>query len=152
MTLNFKRQELVDVNLVRTYLQVTSLSYIVLADRHFILQTIWNGQLSSDCRSKIKFARQLQPTSYQRGLWRRLLRTYTVRPTTATHLLLKRPLGDWITESNMIESATMWEETLYRINPYIHSVGECHISLHYPQQLAPHSDGSPTSDTFCHKT
>ncbi len=92
MALSFKRQELVDVNLVGTYLQVTTpLSNIVSADGHFILQSIWNAQQFSDRRSKIKFARQLQP-SYQRGLWRRLLRSYVVRPTTVPHLRLKRYL------------------------------------------------------------
>ena len=41
----------------------------------------------------------------------------------------------------MIWSAMMWEETLYRFNPYTHSGGERHISLCYPRQLT-HSNGS----------
>ena len=147
MTLNFKRQELVDVNLVRTYLQVTTLSDIVSADGRFILSSIWNGQQLSDRRSKIKFARQLQPTPYQRGLWRRLLRSYVVLPIKLPHLRLKCPLGVWITESNMNWSAMMWDETLYRFNPYAHNGGERHISLHFPQHRA-HSNGLPASSVF----
>jgi hypothetical protein len=40
--LNFKKQELIDINLVvRTHLQVTTLSDIVSADGYFILLASW---------------------------------------------------------------------------------------------------------------
>ncbi len=62
LLLNFKRQELIDINLVRTFLQVTTLSDIVSADGHFISLASWNGEHIPDRHSRIKFARQLRPT------------------------------------------------------------------------------------------
>jgi hypothetical protein len=147
MTLPFRRQELIDVNLVRTYLGVTTLSDIVSADGTFILPSIWNGNPISDRRSKIKFARQLQPTSYQRGLWRRLLRSCIDPATKMTTLCLTRSLGNWLTDSNMIWGAMTWMDTLYRRDPYAHS-GERNVSLQYPPQHMVHSDGTPSSQIF----
>ncbi len=70
LRLGFTRQELIDVNLVRIFLQVTTMSDIASADGQFILPAIWQGQKISDRHSNMSFARQLQPTTYQRGLWR----------------------------------------------------------------------------------
>jgi hypothetical protein len=75
LQLPFTKQELIDVNLVRIYLQITTLSDIVSADGQVILKLSSNGHHIADRRSTMQFARQLQPTVYQRGLWRRLLRS-----------------------------------------------------------------------------
>jgi hypothetical protein len=94
----------------------------------------------------MQFARQLQPTVYQRGLWRRLLRSYLVPGSKASALQLQQPLGVWITEPNMKWGTMTWEETLYRRNPYTDS-GERSVALHYPRNLV-HSDGTPASGQF----
>jgi hypothetical protein len=112
LQLSFKKQELLDVNLVRVYLQVTTLSDIVSADGLFVALASWNGQPILDRKSTMNFARQTPPTVYQRGLWRRLLRSYLQPGSTASELRLKQPLGAWIAESNMKWGAMTWEDTL----------------------------------------
>jgi hypothetical protein len=146
LLLNFKRQELIDVNLVRTFLQVTTLSDIVSADGHFISLASWNGEHIPDRHSRIKFARQMRPTVYQRGLWRRLLRSFLVPHSKASDLRLNTPLGPWIQPSNMIWGAMMWEDAIYRQDPHVNS-GERSVSVHYPQHLA-HTNGQPASCIF----
>jgi hypothetical protein len=147
LLLGFKRQKLVDVNLVRTFLQVTTLrSDIVSAVGLSILPASWQGQPISDQHSKMKLARQLQPTVYQRGLWRRLLRSFLVPLSKAPNLLLQRPLGVWTKQSHMHWGAMMWEEEIYRRDPH-NSSGERNVSVHYPQHLV-HSDKTPAYCTF----
>jgi hypothetical protein len=102
LRLGFTRQELIDVNLVRIFHQVTTMSDIASADRQSILLAIWQGQHTSDRHSSMSFARQLQPTTYQRGLWRRLLRSHLVPSSKASHLRFITPLGSWLRSSNMI--------------------------------------------------
>jgi hypothetical protein len=146
MLINFKRQELIDINLVRTFLQVTTLSDIVSADGYFISSASWNGEPIPDRHSRLQFARQLQPTVYQRGLWRRLLRSYLAPHSKAPNLRLQTPLGTWIQPSNMIWGAMMWDDAIYRRDPHVNS-GERHVSVHYPQHLV-HTDGTPAECTF----
>jgi hypothetical protein len=135
LQLSFKKQELLDVNLVRVYLQVTTLSDIVSADGLFVALASWNGQPILDRKSTMNFARQTPPTVYQRGLWRRLLRNYLLPGSTASELRLQQPLGAWIAESNMKWGAMTWEDTtLYRRDPHMES-GERSVALHFPQQF-----------------
>jgi hypothetical protein len=121
-----------NVNLVRTYLQVTTLSDIVSADGYFILRASWNGNRIPDHRSTTQFARQLQPTPYQRGLWRRLLRSFLVLGSKAPDLLLQTPLGAWTSASTLTWGTMMWLQTLYRRDPHVHS-RDRDVALHNPQ-------------------
>ena len=130
LQLSFKKQELVDVNLVRVYLQVTTLSDIVSADGLFVALASWNGQPIPDRKSTMNFSRQTPPTVYQRGLWRRLLRSYLLPGSTASALRLQQPLGAWIAESNMKWGAMTWEDTLYRRDPHMES-GERSVALQH---------------------
>ncbi len=118
---------------------MTTLSDIVSADGQVILTLSWNGLQIPDRSSTMQFARQLQPTVYQCGLWCRLLRSYLGPGSKASALQLQQPLGVWITEPNMKWGAMTWEETLYRRDPYTDS-GERSVALHYPRNLV-HSDG-----------
>jgi hypothetical protein len=68
MTLGFKCQALADVNLVRTFLQVTTISDIASAYGRFLMRASWQGIPISDRHSRMTLARQEQPTVYQRGL------------------------------------------------------------------------------------
>ena len=144
--LGFKRQELVDVNLVRTFLQVTTISDIASADGGFIMRASWQGLPIADRHSRMTFARQEQPTVYQRGLWRRLLRSYLVPHASANHLQLLQPVGAWVQPSNMRWGAMMWEDNLYRRDPH-HNHGERQVSIHFPQHLVT-SDGVSVSRNF----
>ena len=146
MTLGFSKQELIDVNLVRTYLQVTTLSDIASAQGSTILPSVWNGFPISDRRSRLTFARQESPTVYQRGLWRRLLRCYLTPDASSRMLTLLTPVGVWRQPSNMIWGAMMWDDNLYRQNPRFDS-GERQVSIHFPQHLV-HPDGTSASRTF----
>ena len=125
---------------------MTTLSDIVSADGQVVLTLSWNGLQIPDRSSTMQFARQLQPTVYQRGLWRRLLRSYLIPGSKASALQLQQPLGVWITEPNMRWGAMTWEETLYRRDPYTDR-SERSVALHFPRNLV-HSDGTPTSGHF----
>jgi hypothetical protein len=146
LQLPFTKQELIDVNLVRIYLQITTLSDIVSADGQVILKLSWNGHHIPDRRSTMQFARQLQPTVYQRGLWRRLLRSYLVPGSKTFVLQLQHPLRAWVTDSNMNWGAMTWEDNLYRRDPH-NDCGKRCVALHYPHTFV-HSDGTPESGTF----
>jgi hypothetical protein len=122
------------------------MSDIASADGSCILLSIWQGQPISDRRSTMTFARQLPPTAYQRGLWRRLLRSFLVSPANASHLRLLTPLGSWLRPSNMTWGAMLWDDALYRRDPTKHS-GDRHVSVHLQHYLA-HHDGTPTNCPF----
>ena len=70
----FKRQELVDINLVRIYLQVCTISDIATAVGGSLHLSAWKVEPFSDRRSNLSFPCQETPTSSQRGLWRKALR------------------------------------------------------------------------------
>ena len=98
----------------------------------------------------MNFARQTPPTVYQRGLWRRLLRSYLLPGSTASALRLQHPLGAWIAESNMKWGAMTWEDTLYRRDPHMES-GERSVALHFPQQFD-HADTKIEPQSFYDST
>ena len=117
-SLSLKRMELLDCNLVRIFLDVsTLLSDIVTADGLSILPNIWKAVPSTDRHSRFQFARQEEPTRSQIAVWRRVLRTLVTPSVTTTRHLLALPLGAWISESNMIWSAMTFDSNLYRRNP-----------------------------------
>ena len=147
MNLGFKRQELVDVNLVRTFLQVTTISDIASANGLFIMRASWQGIPFADRHSCMTFARQEQPTVYQRGLWRRLLRSYLVPHASAANLQLLHPVGAWLYPSNMIWSAMIWDSNLYRQDPHHHH-GERQVSVHFPKHLVTSSGTSASCNFF----
>ena len=62
---------------------------------------IWKGRPIPDRVSRTTFPRQEPPTSYQRGLWRRLLRTLLQPSSTSASLRLLNSLGSWTAESTM---------------------------------------------------
>jgi hypothetical protein len=148
LLLGFTRQELIDVNLVRIFLQVTTMSDIASADGQCILLAIiwWQGQHISNRHSNMSFARQLQPTTYQQGLWRRLLRSYLVPSSKASHLRLLTPLGSWFCPSNMTWGAMTWDDALYRRDPTNRS-GKRQFSVHLNHHLA-HPNGTSTNCAF----
>jgi hypothetical protein len=75
LSFSLTRQELIDLNLVRTFLRVTSVSDIATADGEMVHPFSWRGYPIPDRVSCTSFTRQAQPTTYQRDLWRRLLRS-----------------------------------------------------------------------------
>jgi hypothetical protein len=98
----FKRQELVDINLVRIYLQVCTISDIATAIGGSIHLSAWKVEPFSDRRSNLSFPCQETPTSSQRGLWRKVLRHIPCPQPSTTNLCLKQPLGIWCAPSNMV--------------------------------------------------
>lgn len=132
--LGLKKQELVDLNLVRIFLQVSALSDITTADGTRIHPWSWRGLRIPDRASNLTFARQETPTSYQIGLWRRLLRAFLVPHANSANLLLNLSLGPWIQPSNMTWGAMIAEGNLYRRDPTINS-GERNVSVHFPRVL-----------------
>ena len=100
-SMQFKRQELVDINLVRIYLQVCTISDIATAIGGSIHLSAWKVEPFSDRRSNLSFPCQETPTSSQRGLWRKVLRHIPCPQPSTTNLCLKQPLGIWCAPSNM---------------------------------------------------
>ena len=146
LTLGFTRQELIDVNLVRIFLGVTTVSDVATADGTMLHPFAWKGHLIPDRASRHSFARQEQPTSYQCGLWRRLLRSFLRSSPTSPKLLLATPLGSWTSQSTMLWGAMLLDSTLYRSDPYVprgKASNGRHISVHFPRHLLSHDDASP---------
>ena len=81
-TLSFSRQELVDLNYARTYLRASSVSDIATADGQELHPWTWRGHRIPACHGSLTFARQVEPTTYQRGLWRKLLRALLANDCT----------------------------------------------------------------------
>ena len=146
ITLGLTRQELIDLNLVRIFLCVSSVSDIATADETRFHPFSWKGLHIPDRYSHTSFARQEQPTSYQRGLWRRLLRSLLHPSATPASLLLLSPLGPWTAESTMQWGAMLWDNNLYRSDPSL-SRGNAsdarHTSVHFPRRLVAKDATSP---------
>lgn len=146
LTLQLSRQELVDINLVRIFLQVTTVSDIASACGNHLHQLSWQGKPIPDRKSRSTFARQQSISGGQRGLWRKLLRSLLLPPASNDTLCLLTPLGHWRQESNMIWSNMLWDSNLYRLNPH-HRTGNCDVAIHFPQQFL-RPDGTASSSTF----
>lgn len=101
LTLGMTKRELTDLNLVRTYLGVTTISDIASALGSHILPCVWFAQPISDRKSRMTFARQSPPTGYQKGLWKRLLKHILLDFRACDRFRLRNPLGPWTAASNM---------------------------------------------------
>jgi hypothetical protein len=134
----FKRQELVDINLVRIYLQVCTISNIATAVGGSLHLSTWKVEPFIDHRSNLSFPHQETPTSSQRGLWRKVLHHILVCPQpSTTDLCLIQPLGIWHAPSNMVWESYMWDGHLYRQNAIDPSWNyERHVSVHLPEALS----------------
>ena len=84
----FKRQELVDINLVRIYLQVCTISDIATAVGGSLHLSAWKVEPFSDRRSNLSFLHQATPTSSQRGLWRKVIGHILCPQPSTTNLCL----------------------------------------------------------------
>ncbi len=136
LTLRFTKRELTDVNLVRIYLGVTTLSDIASAIGSHIHRLIWHMQPLEDRKSWFQFARQEQPTVYQKGLWRCLLKRFLLDGRVATdRLRLHQPLGHWLSPSTMQWGAMVWDGALYRHDPF-KTTGNRYVAVHFPHPLA----------------
>ena len=89
-SMSFKRQEPVDINLVRIYLQVCNISDIATVVGGSLHLSAWKVEPFSDRGSNLSFSRQETPTSSQRGLWRKVLR-HIICPQPST---TKKPMSD----------------------------------------------------------
>ena len=146
MTLGLKRQELHDLNLARTYLQVTTISDIASACGTSLHPMIWQCQQIPERKSRFTFARQPIISSGQRGLWRKLMRSLLDLPISKDILTLRLPLGCWHSESNMIWGAMMWDSNLYLRDPH-NATGARDVTVHFPKHFV-HHNGHPSSRVF----
>jgi hypothetical protein len=83
-------KQLFDINAIRMYLQVTTLSNIADANGQRILDKVLKGQKLSDRYSRLKWTRQLVVTTKQRNLWKAALKA----AFTSSGMVLKHPLGE----------------------------------------------------------
>ena len=135
------------MNLVCIFLCATTVSDIATADGTRFHPLSWKGQPIPDRSSRTTFARQEQPTSYQQGLWRRLLRRLLHPSATSSLLLLASPLGSWTAESTSMRWAAMLgDSNLYRSDPCLprgDASDERHILVHFPRHLVSKDVTSP---------
>ena len=151
LTLGLKRQQLIDLNLVRIYLRVTTVSDISTADSYMIHAQSWRGLRIPDRHSRQMFDRQETPSSYQRGLWRHLLCSLLHSSASSDMPLLLHPLGAWTGESHMRWGAMLHDSKLYRQD---FSLPEHHltpVAVHSPLFI-PLSDGSLSTSVFYDST
>ncbi len=136
LTLGLTNGEIRDLNLVRIYMGVTTISDIASALGHHILPCVWSAQPISDRKSCMTFARQSPPTGHQKGLWKRLLKHILLDHTARDKFRLSQSLGPWIAESNMRWGAMVWDGSLYRHDPFDLTGGERRVAIHFPHDLA----------------
>ena len=105
LTLGLSKRELQDLNLIRTYMRVTTVSDIATAEGLTIHPWSWRGLRIPDRHGHLSFARQESPTASQCGLWRKLLRAVMCPNASASALTLSPALGSWIAPSNVTWSA-----------------------------------------------
>ena len=67
---------MLDINLVRIYLQVTTISDIATAVGTEMEQTVWDVEPFENRRSKFNWPQQERPTVKQRAVWRKFLRHF----------------------------------------------------------------------------
>ena len=101
LMMSLTRQQLIDLNQVQMYLQVTTVSDIATAGGTLLHAMSWRGRRIPDRQSWLIFAWQEIPTPYQRGLWRNLLRRLLHLSATSALSFLLQPLGAWIGESHI---------------------------------------------------
>ena len=129
----FSKQELIDINLVRIYLQVCKTSDITNAIGDQIAESVWRCLPFMDRRSTLQYPRQLPPTVPQRRVWRKLLRKLLRPNARLPQLHLISPLGPWIAPSTMKWKFSMWDNHLYVQNvTHNTSLGERCVSIHFP--------------------
>ena len=132
LTMPFTKHQLIDLNLVRIYLRASSVSDIVLADGTSLHPWTWRGLRIPNRQGRPHFARQEAPTKRQLGLWRHLLRAFTI---PGAGLTLVQPLGTWVAPSTTKWGAYVFEDNLYCCDP-AHDSGERKVAMYFPRQLA----------------
>ena len=141
---SFSKRELLDINLVRMYLQVCTISDITNAAGTSITETVWRCLPFADRTCHLQYPRQLEPTVYQRRIWRKLLRQLLQPQAKLSQLQLSQPLGNWIAPSTMKWKYSLFDGRLYIQNithTYITPCERC-VSIHF----ARHSTASNGND------
>ena len=128
----FSKQELIDINLVRIYMQVCKISDITNAIGDQIVENVWRCLPFDDRRCTLQYPRQMEPTVSQRRVWRRLLRNLLHPNAKLSQLKLIQPLGPWIAPSTMKWKFSMWDDHLY-VQNVTHDItlGERCVSVHF---------------------
>jgi hypothetical protein len=129
---SFTKTELLDINLVRMYLNVCTISDITNALGDHITESVWRCLPFTDRKSLLQYPRQLEPTVHQRRLWRKLLR-HLLRPQAKlSQLQLIKPLGSWIAPSTMKWKYSFFDDKIYLQNiTHDISLGERCVSIHF---------------------
>jgi hypothetical protein len=142
---SFTPQELIDINLVRIYLQVCNMSDICNAMGNQVTETAWRCLPFTDRRSTLRYPRQPAPTVQQRRLWRTLLRQVLLPHAKLSRLQLITPLGPWTDRSTMKWKYSQWKDALYVQNvTHEISLGERCVAIHFTQSTV--NDSIPYFD------
>ena len=97
METGFTTGQLTDINLVRLFLRVVTLSDISTATGAHLAPEAWEVRTFQDRTSSLEWPRQPQPTSSQRTLWRKLLkRSFLLDEKHKGDLKLRHPMGPWV--------------------------------------------------------
>ena len=113
MQMNLKQAELLDVNLVRIYLRITTVSDASNAVGTELEKSVWDVEPFSDRTSKLTWPRQERPTVKQRAVWRKALRSFLVGNRYGKSGDLQVRLGRWIHPSNMLWKSQIHHNQLF---------------------------------------
>ena len=95
----------------------------------------WKDLRIPDRSSRFQFARQETPTSYQCGLWQKMLRSFLSLRATVQQHLLQTPLGPWIHKSNMIWGVMIYDTHINRPDPAVLDSGDRNVAVHFAKFL-----------------
>jgi hypothetical protein len=98
---NLTGEDLYDINRVRIFLQVTTLSDITDGSGRNIMEEAYEARPMSDRKSRLRWPRQLVITTKQRNLWKKALES----AYTSWGRKLHKPLGHWTGSPNQTWSA-----------------------------------------------
>ena len=101
-TLSLTPMELNDVNLVRIFLQVITVNYMICtAEGTHVQSKVWKVRPLHDRTSNLTWPRHLQQTKEQEAtLWRRLLHKLLRKKPGDLHRLMQ-PIGAWNNDSHI---------------------------------------------------
>ena len=103
---NFSGDDLYDINRVRIFLQVTTLSDITDGSGKNITEDAYEARPMSDRKARLRWPRQLFITTKQRNLWKKAIES----AYTSWGRKLHQPLGQWTAPPNQIWSG-MYDKT-----------------------------------------
>ena len=113
---DFTPMQVKNINLVRIFLQVTTVSDITNAQGTHLTAAVWEANQLPDQYSTLQWPQQEQPTTQQWTVWCRLLKNSILKnKKKRSQLELQQPLGPWIGHTDHVH----WKYNVYNNQLYV---------------------------------